>query len=303
MPGDRYIAGIQQQQLTFGFDRQTLAEAERARYPATPIAEVIGETRHKVRRIRPPVKAHGGKYYLARQIVPVLLSAPGHPTEYLEPCVYGGSVLLALPRFQREIVGDINPDVVQLWRTLAHQELSTLLSQRLNRVSYSEQSFIEVCDATPTSLVDQAVRFVVKSRFSRGGLGRDFAWSQRQRGGLPGDENAWNTFREIALPRIIQRAQGVEVLHDACWWTVWESRREASRLIYADPPYMPQTRTAKTASGPFEMTRLQHYWLVAALRAHSGPAAVSGYRCTDYDRWLRDWRRLDFEMPNHSGQG
>ncbi len=50
------------------------------------------------------------------------------------------------------------------------------------------------------------------------------------------------------------------------------------------------------------MTRLQHFWLVAALRAHSGPAAISGYRCGDYDRWLRDWRRFDFDMPNNAGQ-
>ena len=50
------------------------------------------------------------------------------------------------------------------------------------------------------------------------------------------------------------------------------------------------------------MTPLQHFWLVAALRAHSGPAAISGYQCDEYDRWLRDWRRFDFEMPNNAGQ-
>ena len=65
---------------------------------------------------------------------------------------------------------------------------------------------------------------------------------------------------------------------------------------------MASTRRAKTAYGPYEMTRLQHFWLVAAIRAHSGPAAISGYRCEEYDRWLRDWRRFDFDMPNNSGQ-
>jgi hypothetical protein len=30
------------------------------------------------------------------------------------------------------------------------------------------------------------------------------------------------------------------------------------------------------AYGPYEMTRLHHFWLVAALQAHSGPAAISG---------------------------
>ena len=30
---------------------------------------------------------------------------------------------------------------------------------------------------------------------------------------------------------------------------------------------------------------------------------ISGYRNVEYDRWLKDWRRFDFEMPNNSGQG
>lgn len=79
-----------------------------------PVPSIQIDTRRKIRRIRPPVKAHGGKYYLARQIVPILLSAPGHPTEYLEPCAFGASVYLAMPRFDREILGDVNPDVVAL---------------------------------------------------------------------------------------------------------------------------------------------------------------------------------------------
>ena len=64
-------------------------------YPATPFDEVVGPKVGYVRRIRPPVKAHGGKYYLARRIVPILLTAPGSPTEYLEPCTFGGSVFLS----------------------------------------------------------------------------------------------------------------------------------------------------------------------------------------------------------------
>jgi len=208
-----------------------------------------------------------------------------------------------MPRFEREILGDVNPDVVQLWRVLAHERLSALFAERLSDVSYNEETFEEANRETPKTSVDECVQFVIRSRFSRGGLGKTFAWSNRTRGGRPGDENAWNTFREKSLPQIIERARGVEVVQDACWWTVWESRHRAYRLIYADPPYMRETRTAKQAYGPFEMTRIQHFWLVAALRAHSGPAAISGYRCCDYGRWLHDWRRLDFEMPNNAGQG
>ena len=271
-------------------------------HPAASICEIAVDTRRKIHRIRPPVKAHGGKYYLARQIVPILLSAPGNPTEYLEPCAFGASVYLAMPRFDREILGDVNPDVVALWQVLSHEKYAAVLSEQLAEIAYDESQFEAAKQVSPVSLIEQAVRFLIRCRFSRGGLQTTFAWSERKRGGKPGDENAWDTFRESELPKIIERASGAEIISDPCWWTVWQSRAKAHRLIYADPPYAADTRTAKEAYGPFEMTRLHHFWLIGALRAHSGPAAISGYRNFDYDRWLHNWRRFDFDMPNNASQ-
>lgn len=286
-------------QLGLGFDDGFVEKI----HPATAIEDVVIETRLTVQRIRPPVKAHGGKYYLARQIVPVLLSAPGHVTEYCEPCVFGGLVFLAMPRFERETVGDVNPDVVNLWRVLARQELAALLADRLDQIPYTEKSFERAETENDGTIVDLAALFIVRSRFSRGGFGKTFARSQRTRGGQPGDANAWDTFRQQSLPQIAERAKDVEVVQQPCWRTVWDNRDRIQRLVYADPPYMPDTRTAKTAYGSYEMTPLQHAKLIVALRRHPGPAAISGYRCPEYDRWLSDWRRLDFDMPNNSGQG
>jgi site-specific DNA-adenine methylase len=266
------------------------------------IANVSQQTRRAIQRLRPPVKAHGGKYYLAREIVPILLGVRHKVTEYLEPCAFGASVFLAMPRLEREVLGDINPDVCALWTVLGNESLAAALIDRLSCLPYNEAVFDGARSPSDGTLLDNALRFLVRCRFSRGGLQKNFAWSQRERGGKPGDENAWDTFRSDELPRIIARARGVEVTGEKCWWTVWESREKVQRLIFADPPYHPRTRTAKEAYGPYEMTPLQHFWLVAALRAHSGPAAISGYRCAEYDRWLRDWRRFDFEMPNNAGQ-
>jgi DNA adenine methylase len=266
------------------------------------IANVCQQTRRAIERLRPPVKAHGGKYYLAREIVPILLGVRERITEYLEPCAFGASVFLAMPRLEREILGDINPEVCALWTVLGNERLASALTERLSRLPYNEATFDAARAPSDGTLLDRALRFLVTCRFSRGGLRTSFAWSHRERGGRPGDENAWDTFRSNELPRIIARARGIEVTSDPCWWTVWESREKVRRLVYADPPYLASTRTAKTAYGPYEMPRLQHFWLVAALRAHSGPAAISGYRCSEYDRWLHDWRRFDFEMPNNAGQ-
>ncbi len=271
--------------------------------PETTIPNIPVSSQIAIHRLRPPVMAHGGKYYLARKIVPILLGVREKISEYLEPCALGASVFLAMPRLQREILGDINGDVVALWSVLSDERSAADLARHLSEVPYTRSEFEEAKrDVGETTQLEKAVRFLVRCRFSRGGLGTSFAWSERTRGGRPGDENAWETFRQQELPRINARARGVEVTRDPCWWTVWQSREKIHRLIYADPPYMPKTRSARTAYGPHEMTPLQHFWLVAALRAHSGPAAISRYRCQEYDRWLKDWRRIDFEMPNNAGQ-
>jgi len=67
------------------------------------------------------------------------------------------------------------------------------------------------------------------------------------------------------------------------------ARRAGPHAPLPIPPYMPKTRAAKTAYGPYEMTPAHDFWLVAALRAHSGPAAISGCRGDEYDQWLHDW--------------
>jgi len=285
-----------------GTTQKLLVFPDEQRVNACDITNTCQSTRENIRRLRPPVKAHGGKYYLARQIVPILLSAPAKVTEYLEPCAFGASVFLAMPKCEREILGDTNPDVVDLWRTLSEKQHAADLANRLLSTPYDRSVFEAATTGTGGMTVERATRFLIKFRFSRGGLGTSFAWSERKRGGRPGDENAWMTFREHDLPKIIDRASGIEVTSDPCWWTVWQSRRRMHRLIYADPPYVPKTRTAKSAYGPHEMTVLHHFWLVSALRAHSGPAAISGYVCREYDRWLHDWRRIDFDMPNNAGQ-
>jgi DNA adenine methylase len=148
-----------------------------------------------------------------------------------------------------------------------------------------------------------AVAWYVRNKMSRGGLGRDFAWSDRLRGGQPGDLNAWqNSIRLI--PRVSARLQGVSHtcrhFRDALRWM------PAGRVcIYADPPYLHSTRTVTTAY-EIEMSDQEHLELLTllSLKAMEGHVVLlSGYANAMYDGALRGWQRTKFSMPNHSGQG
>jgi DNA adenine methylase len=69
-------------------------------------------------------------------------------------------------------------------------------------------------------------------------------------------------------------------------------------LIYADPPYLLETRGGKQYR--HEMTEQDHMELLAALQNHKGPVILSGYPSEMYDRELQGWRRIEIKAYNQN---
>jgi DNA adenine methylase len=246
-------------------------------------------------KLRPAVKWHGGKAYLAREIVPRM---PAHAV-YVEPFAGGLSVLLNKPRSAREVVGDLNGDLMGLDRCL--QDQPEALIGRLSTTPYTPQSFTWSLEpGTNDDQVTAAARFIVKHRFSRGGLGKTFAWSERLRGGQPGDKNAWATILK-QLPRIAARLEGVE-MHHADAIELIRRHDGAATLFYLDPPYLPESRTARKIYA-HEMSSDDHAELLGAIAQVRGMVILSGYRSALYDHALASWERHEIEKPNNAGQG
>jgi DNA adenine methylase len=253
------------------------------------------------RKMRPPVKKHGGKAYLARRIIALF---PGHRV-YCEPFLGAGSVLLNKPKSPVELAGDLDAGLIGFWRNLRSRP-ETIISI-LDGTPYSRTSFELAREQIESPLEHfAAVGYLVRNRMSRGGLGRDFAWSERLRGKtrpggpIPGDVNAWDTIRE-ELPAIAGRIRDVEFRCVGAASLIREVDAE-DVVIYCDPPYYPDSRTHKEAYA-HEMTRSQHAELLGVLLGCKGKVFLSGYRNELYDVALRDWTLHAWDMPNHSGQG
>jgi DNA adenine methylase len=249
------------------------------------------------RKLRSPLKTHGGKSYLARRIIALF---PSHDI-YVEPFAGGLNVLINKLRVPTEIANDLNGDIAKFWRVV--RDHGDELSCWLKDLSYNDDVFQHAKEMmeSPTWADDvyRAVNFMVRNRFSRGGLGEDFAWSKRLRGGLPGDENSWHTIK-TELPRVVERLTNVELrCQDAL--EVIEEFDGPDTLIYADPPYLHETRTCKDAYR-FEMSRDDHVRLLVTILGCRGMVALSGYGNPLYDDALRGWRRVEFDLPNHSSQ-
>ena len=244
--------------------------------------------------IRSLIKVHGGKSYLAKRIVSMF---PSHRL-YVEPYCGGLSVLLAKPRSPVEVAGDLNAALVHFWTTVRDRPAE--LADRVRSVPYLRESFEQAYEALEAvDPIDRAVAFLIRNRMSRGGLGKHFAWSERLRGGQPGDLNAWESIQRL-LPAISARLQGVE-LYCGDALDLIERYDGESTLTYCDPPYPHSTRTV-AACYTHEMSDADHERLLVAVKRAQGMVVLSGYRSAIYDAALEGWERHEFHMANHSGQ-
>lgn len=245
-------------------------------------------------KLRPPVKWHGGKHYLARRIISHL---PRHQV-YVEPFAGGLSVLLNKPPASMEVASDLNPSLINCHRVLRDRPEELLV--RLDPLEFDAQTFAWSLDSDAgDDPLESAVRFLVRNRFSRGGLGSDFAWSDRLRGGQPGDRNAWETIKR-ELPRIARRLAHVDLRCQDAIEVIAETDGPGT-LFYLDPPYPHETRTARDVYD-HEVSDAHHVRLIETITRCCGIVAVSGYAHPLYDEALARWDRIEFDMPNHAGQ-
>jgi DNA adenine methylase len=245
-------------------------------------------------QLRPLFKTHGGKAYLARRII---AHFPPHRV-YIEPFAGGLSVLLNKPSAEIEVASDLHGDLIATYCVLRDRPED--LIKRLDAVDYSRATFDRAAVQAPKDELDAAVRFLVCNRMSRGGLGRTFAWSDRSRGGRPGDLNAWETIK-TQLPSVARRLRQVEFRHQDALDVIREFDAP-DVLHYCDPPYLHSTRTSKQTYA-YEMTEEQHVRLLEILIGCRGFVILSGYLSDLYDGMLSRWNWCGIDMPNHSGQG
>lgn len=246
--------------------------------------------------VRPPVKWHGGKRYLAKKIVDHF---PPHRI-YLEPFGGAASVLLNKEPAEVETYNDIDLRITRLFRVL--RDNGDAFMQKLSLTPYSQAEFDEAanypCDADD---IEKAFRDFVRWRQSFGGKGASWSYTtSRARGGMAGDVNAWWTAIEM-LPEIIDRLRRVQIICQSALEAIPRFDHEDG-LIYCDPPYVHSTR-ASTNVYHAEMSDDEHRQLAEILNSCKSNVVLSGYPSPLYDELYSSWRTHDFSIANHAAGG
>lgn len=248
-------------------------------------------------KLRPIIKTHGGKNYLSQWIVSHF-PENYEKYDYVEPYIGGGSVFLNKKKsLGVEVINDLDPNTIQIYHALRDE--ATYFIGRLKRIKYCESSYKRVERQKPKDYVGQAIKEFVLRRMSRGGLKNSFAWSDRKRGGKPGDVNAWDTIID-QLPDISLRIQNTYIFNKHAVEVI-RAFDDENALVYADPPYLPETRTTPDIYD-YEMSIDDHATLAERLNKFKGKAIISGYMSQLYKRLYKDWHCYQKTIANHSSQ-
>lgn len=249
---------------------------------------------------RPALRYLGGKWKLAPWIVQQF---PDHRV-YVEPFGGAASVLLRKPRSSGECYNDLDGGVVNLFRVLRDPGSAAELCRLIGLTPFARDEY----DAafTPTDdPVEQARRLVVRSYMGHGSSSAVAVRSTgfraslvNRKGALPAGE--WPGL-PAALAAVSERMMGV-LIENRPALQVIDRYDDPDTLIYLDPPYVPETRSARgqrraLASHAYkhEMTVEDHQALLDRIREAKAMVMISGYASALYDEALAGWRRLSIE--------
>jgi DNA adenine methylase len=246
---------------------------------------------------RPLLRWHGGKWMLAPWIISHF---PKHRI-YVEPFGGAGSVLIRKERSYAEVYNDLDECVVNLFRVLRDKTSAHELI-RLLRITPFARAEYELSREISNDPIEEARRLVVRSYM---GFGSDapnrairtgFRAASNRSGTTPAHD--WSNYPD-ALHNAIERLQGVVVeKRDAM--QVMQQHDAIETLHYVDPPYLPETRSAKSRRGgtryhayAHEMTTDQHVTLLSFLTTLKGTVVLSGYPAPMYENALSGWHRVE----------
>lgn len=250
---------------------------------------------------RPAFGWYGSKVRLAPRILSLIASIPHRV--YVEPYAGSAAVLFAKPRSPVEIINDIDDQVVNFFRVLRDHPSALARACQLTPYARAEYEADATCHNELSDL-EQARRFWVRccQSFNNGGAGRNVGWAISAAAGSNEARSAAG--RALQLEAIATRLSSVHVEHtDALDLVTRYATPDV--LIYADPPYLPQTRTGQSRSRQGDYRHdcdvAHHQALAERLRITPAAVLISGYGHSLYEQLYDGWHRIEIKVAKPSG--
>lgn len=240
------------------------------------------------------LKYPGSKFRSAQWIISHF---PSHHS-YLEPFFGSGGVFFNKPISNIETINDLDGDVVNLFKVIRSKPQE--LAKEIFSIPYARNIFDEAFEMKSKNDLETAVNFLIrcnmgygfrttgeKNGFKTDIQGRERNYAVRYWNGLP------EKIMEVAI-RLknaqIENRDAVDLIRRYNYPNV---------LIYADPPYVLNTRFQKQYK--HEFSDEDHLRLLEALKQHKGKVIISGYDTRLYNEALIGWQSDTVSDRNQNG--
>lgn len=214
---------------------------------------------------RPFLKWAGGKFRLSAAINRVL---PKNKTCLIEPFVGAGAIFLN-SHFERYILADINPDLINLF-SLIKQDVNTYIATseplffhpKANSSEFYYQKRAEFNESKNS--LERAALFLYLNRFGYNGLCR---YNSRNEFNVPFGNYKKHYFPEIELRYFAEKAQRAEFICADFQQSIALANEDC--VVYCDPPYAPLTQSSNFTAYAGNTFNLEHQRLLATLAHQS----------------------------------
>ncbi|MFD1362749.1 DNA adenine methylase [Lentibacillus salinarum] len=227
------------------------------------------------------LKYPGSKWKMANWIIAHM---PEHTT-YLEPFFGSGAIFFKKHPSQIETINDMNGHVTNLFRIIRNQP--DKLARLIEFTPFSRKEYDESYQLTGDP-VEDARRFLVRCWQAIGTkMNNKTGWRSLISLNGPNVTREWGSLPERIIV-VSNRLKKAQIENQPAEKLIRRYRREEV-LIYADPPYVSDTRTNQHYAQ--EMNEEDHKKLLDILNEHPGPVLLSGYDHPLYNEKLKYWSR------------
>jgi len=249
------------------------------------------------------LKYPGSKWSIADWIIDHM---PAHEV-YLEPYFGSGAVFFRKKLVKFETINDLEGNVVNLFRVI--REMPQALADAIQWTPWARKEYedilpdrgiMETYVQTGDPLED-ARRFLVRMHMGFGSKTSDrTGWRNNITGKGRGTSQP-KVWSQIPA-KILAAAERLKEAQIECQPALQliERYRKPEVLIYADPPYLLETRSKRIYAK--EMDRPAHEKLLDVLDEHPGPVQISHYSCELYNNRLKHWTRRTTRAIAELGQ-
>lgn len=247
------------------------------------------------------LKYPGSKWTLAERIVREM---PTHKF-YLEPFFGSGAVFFNKEPAEYETINDLDGNVVNFFRVC--REYPDELARAVNLTPFAREEFFSIQERAAGQniqltgdTVEDARRFLVRCCQGFGSkLADRVGWKNTKQPAGPNNAAIWSRI-PFTIYEAAERLKNAQIENTDAVQLI-KACNNPDCLIYADPPYLGDTRGRKRLYRVEMLTTAAHIELLDALLDHKGPVILSGYDHQLYNDKLRKWRKVVYAGRSNSG--